>query len=154
MANLIIFRNEYDKYEDLEHVINYVNNKKRADYIGGQNILLGDSIEQAMAVNNFFYNETKRKAFHFAISFDDDEVMIAQHLYEEGYNICALLPEYQIIFAIHQETGHIHMHFAINPISLCTGRKLCFDNTTFYGFVNGVREIFKQYDVKIGVIWD
>ena len=153
MANLIIFRNEYDKYEDLEHVINYVNNKKRADYIGGQNILLGDSIEQAMAVNNFFYNETKRKAFHFVISFDDSDVMIAHHLYEEGYNICALLPEYQIIFAVHQDTECIHIHFVVNPINLATGKKLCFDNTTFYSFVEGIRAIFKKYEVRVDLDW-
>ena len=153
MANLVIFRNEYASYEDLENVFNYVNNRTRSLYIGGQNILLRNPIEQAMAVNRFFCKETKRKAFHLAISFDDNDFMIAHELYDEGYNICALLHEYQIIFAIHQDTKYIHMHFVINPISLATGRKLFFDNTTFYRFVDGIRAVFKKYDVKIGVAW-
>ena len=77
MANFVIFKNEYDSYEDLKNVLNYVDDQTRfGGYIGGQNILLGNPMEQAMAVNRFFYNETKRKAFHFTLAFEDDDLMI------------------------------------------------------------------------------
>lgn len=154
MANLIIFREDYDTYDALEGVLNYIDDSNRARYIGGQNILLRNSMEQAMAVNKFFYNQTRKKIYHFTISFDDDELMTAQPLYEEGYNVCALFPEYQALFAVHQDTEHIHMHFAIIPVNLASGRKMYFDNETLYTFAVNLRKIFEKYHVKINILWE
>ena len=153
-VNLIIFRNDYDTYDALEKVLEYVDNTKKSEYIGAQNILLHNPMEQARAVDKFFYNQTKKKVFHLALSFDEDDFISAYTLFEEGYNICALLPEYQIVFAVHQNTDYLHMHFAIIPINLITGRKLCFDNNTLYSFVQQIREIFKKYDIKVDVKWN
>lgn len=83
-----------------------------------------------------------------------DEFMPAAILYNVGYEICSLLPEFPMIFAVHSDTDNLHVHFAVVPISLETGRKLCFDNAMQFSLLGEIRKILKKHDVKIDLVWE
>ena len=70
-------------------------------------------------------------------------------LNEEAYNICSVLPDFQIAFAVHNSTGNLHLHIAIHPLNMATGKKLYFYNPTLFFFVQKLRDIFKKYDIRI-----
>ena len=149
MAKLIIFQNDYDTIDALTNVMNYVLNKEKASYIGAQNLLLDhDPLQQIFVVRKYWNDSTKKKILHFIIAFDDDFITM-ESLNEEAYNICSVFPEYQIAFAVHNSTGNLHLHMAIHPLNMATGRKLYFDNSTLFFFVQKLRDIFKKYDIRI-----
>ena len=153
MAKLKIIRNTYDTFDALKNVFAYVMvGAKSNGYIGAQNMLLSNISEQLNAANDYYYNTTRKKVIHFIIAFAPDDYISPADAFKEGYNICKLLPEYQITFSVHQNTDNLHMHFAMNPISLYNGHKFYFDNKNLYTFAAGIRKIFEPYDIKISCI--
>lgn len=150
MAQFIIFGGDYYTTNALHNVLNYVCDKnKTSSFIGAQNMIDNNSFEQAMIVNRYFYNNTKKAVIHFAVAFAPDEYISPQDAVNAGYMICALLPEYQIKFGVHQDTYNLHIHFAINPVSLVDGHKFYFDNSNLFEFIKGLRAVFKPYGFRI-----
>lgn len=151
MAELIIFNNPYDTDAALNNVVRYITDKEKSNgLVGAYNMLVNNPVEQITKVNNFFYNKTRKKVIHFILAFDDSEYISAYSLLEEGYNICrTLFFEYQVAFGVHQNTDNLHIHFALVPISMVTGKKFYFDNKNLYMIITGLRKIFKNYDIKI-----
>lgn len=154
MAKLIIFINPYDTQEALNNVFNYVSDiEKSKGLTGAQNMLLNNTAEQIAAVNRFYHNNTKKKVLHFVISFSNDDLISPYEAFCEAQNICGILPEYQIKFSVHQNTDNLHIHFAMNPISLADGHKFYFNKTNLYRFINGIREIFMPYRIKCDYVF-
>ena len=150
MAKLIIFRNDYDTLAAMQNVFGYVGNgSKSCGYTGAQNMLINNDIEQVNAVNRYFCNNTKKKVIHFVIAFAQEDYISTEDAFSAGYEVCSLLPEYQIMFSVHQDTDNPHIHFAMNPTSLIDGHKVCFTNSNLFKFITGLREIFKTYEIKI-----
>ena len=150
MAKLIIFRNDYLSLEAMHNVFQYVgNSSKSCGLVGAQNMLIESSIEQVLATNKYFYNNTGKKVIHFVIAFAQEDYISTTDAFNVGYEVCSLLPEYQIKFGVHQDTNNLHIHFAMNPTNLINGHKFCFNNTNLFNFMGELREIFKSYEIKI-----
>ncbi|MGN0150271.1 MAG: relaxase/mobilization nuclease domain-containing protein [Clostridia bacterium] len=150
MAKLIILNNEYDSITALKNVFDYVSDLSKSNgLVGAQNILLDSNIEQLTAVNRYFYDNTKKKVIHFIIAFAPYDCISPTDALFEGYRICALLPQYQIQFGVHQNTDDLHIHFAMNPISLYNGHKFYFDQKNLLDFISKLRGIFKPYEINI-----
>ena len=148
MAVIIIPKNRYSDDNALKDVFNYVADySKSIGLIGAQNMIVDYSVEQAIAVNQYFYNNTEKKVIHFIISFSLYEDIDPMDAFREGYRICALLPEYQIIFAVHQNTDYLHIHFTMNSVSLKDGHKYYFDYANLYSFADEVKNILAPYGV-------
>lgn len=152
MANFVIVKNDYDTIDALRNVFEYISNEVKSEgLIGAQNMLLNNSFEQAMAVNRYFHNNTSKKVIHFILSFADYDTIDPTDAFYEGYKVCGLLSEYQIKFAIHQNTDNLHIHFAMNPININDGHKFYFDDRNLYKFITGLRKIFEPYGIKINL---
>lgn len=150
MAKFIIFKNDYLSLEAMHNVFQYVgNSSKSCGLVGAQNMLIESGIEQVLAANKYFYNDTGKKVIHFVIAFAQDDYISTTDAFNAGYEVCSLLPEYQIKFSVHQDTDNLHIHFAMNPISLINGHKFWFNNANLFNFISGLREIFKTYEIKI-----
>lgn len=150
MAKLVILRGEYNTTETLRNVLNYVSDKSKArGYIGAQNMLVDNSFEQIMTVNRYFHSTTQKTVLHFILTFADYEYINPNEAAYIGYRICSLLPEYQIKFGVHQDTEHMHIHFAMSPTSLTDGHKFYFDNTNLYNFISGLRAILEPYEFNV-----
>ena len=150
MAKLVILRGEYNTAETLRKVLNYVSdNNKTNGYIGAQNMLIGNCFEQITAVNRYFLSTTQKMVIHFILTFADYEYINPNDAMYIAYRICSLLPEYQIKFGVHQDTEHLHIHFAMSPTSLIDGHKFYFDNTNLYNFMSGLRAILEPYEFNV-----
>ena len=149
MAKLVILRGKYNTTETLYNVLNYVSDKSKArGYIGAQNMLVDSCFEQIMAVNRYFHSTTQKTVIHFILTFADYEYINPNEAVYIGYRICGLLPEYQIKFGVHQNTEHIHIHFAMSPTSLTDGHKFYFNNTNLYNFMSGLRAVLEPHEIS------
>lgn len=134
--------------ELISREIHYILNpfKIPHNYWGGYNFILSnvdDVIMQFYAVKNVYKKENYVQLRHFVLSFapDYDKVDYYQ-AYSIAYEICGLFyPDYQIIFAVHEDRDYVHIHFLINTIDLYTGKTIHMDK----GF-------YKRLHYKIRII--
>lgn len=100
-------------------------------YYGGRNFLLGsvqDIIDQFYTVRAIFHKGDTIQGRHFVLSFSNeyDNITPLQANYI-AQNICEDLgQEYQILYAVHEDSKHLHVHFFINATSLYNGKMLNF----------------------------
>lgn len=150
MAMLVIINKKYDDFDALNNVLNYAsNNEKTNGLVGTQNMLADNSFELIMAVIRYFHVTTQKTVLHFILTFADYEYINPNEVVYIGYRICGLLPEYQIKFGVHQNTDHLHIHFAMSSVSLVDGHKFYFDNHNLFEFLSGLRMLFKPYGINV-----
>ena len=83
---------------------------------------------------------------HFVISLDSE--IPAETL----YSIAKLIAFYygvmhQIIFAVHQDTNHCHIHFMMNSVSYRTGVKYYGTYSQFFTFINYCNAILMEWGI-------
>lgn len=80
------------------------------------------------------YNKTEgNKLFHLVISIWKYSCLTAEDVYSLGYNIyCHLPQDHQIVYAVHEDTYNLHLHFLINSISYYSGKRLIVDRDFIY----------------------
>ena len=151
MANLIISKNKYNTNTALENIINYVlNENKSFGVIGGQGVLLNNP-NQYMKIVKEYYCHNGKQAQHFWLTFDYNEYITTSDVYKIGYAVCNLFPEHQMVFALHQNTDHLHIHWAMNPVSIVTGRKINFGFRESFELRKRLGEILAGYNCNCNI---
>lgn len=154
MAVFKLISNPYDTDEALQNVVNYIlNPKKSLGYVGAQNMLLCNPINQINAVQKFYYKQSGKQVWHFIISFDELEAPYLAAIYFLSYDICSFFAENQMIFAVHCNTAHPHVHFALLPINLATGKKVSFDHATLFEFLKYIRGLLRPFGISLKSVW-
>lgn len=133
MANIIYpeSKNKYRNKNALPKVINYINDEEKTPHnikgaLGCNYHNSKSTINDMRNVQKHFRNEKGKKIIHFIISFSKEE---QEHIQIDdfltiGYQIAQYFPnEYQIFFALHENTENYHIHFGMNPVSYETGKK-------------------------------
>lgn len=93
---------------------------------------------------------------HFVLAFSPDEVkrfhskvnetLLRIAWYAAGY----YGGEYQIIFAVHEDTENPHIHFVMNTVSYLTGRKYRGDKADYYQFQSYLGQfLMEQYGLYL-----
>ena len=143
----VIGKGEDGKYFDdlaLKDVINYVLNpqKTKSHLVGAYGVQIEFAAQQMEFVSRAYNNYDKLRLRHFIISFADsdcilpcDAIYIAQRAAEFYAN------RYQIIFGIHEDADHLHVHFVMNQVSYLDGRKYSGSKKEHYDFVNYMKDI-------------
>lgn len=148
MANLIMIKKIYNTPKALENVVNYtINPNKTNGYIGGQNTLANTAADCMMSVINY-YKSSGKLLENFVLSFDNTDVISLENIYLLSYNICNLLSEYQIIFGIHLDSDHKHVHFALNTTNIKNGSKFSFGYQETYQLLTDVCKLLTPYDMQ------
>lgn len=135
MAIVKIVRNNYSSSNlnfpdgiDLT-LINYISDwhKAKSGFVFGYNVLLVSPeaiAEQFQTVRQVFHKENGRLMRHFIVSFAEDEPVDARVAAKFGLIIARYYaPKYQIVFAVHEDTENIHIHFILNTVSFVDGHK-------------------------------
>ena len=115
MPILKIVEESYSNKDAMVNVINYI---CRGPFIGGLGVNPNCAALQMSLVKYVWYKTGGRQVRHFIVSFagnestDPDELMaygyaIANYYYEKGF---------QVVFGVHTNTGHLHIHFAVNTV--------------------------------------
>lgn len=149
MANLIIVNKNYTGSTALKNLTSYVLNPSRTlGFCGAQGVIIKNCINNMMTVNNYFRVHTGRQAQHFILSFSKNECVTKFDAMNLGYKICGILPNYQIVFGVHSNTDNLHLHFAMNPVSINDGHKFNFTYQNTYFLYDRVCEILSEYDIE------
>ena len=120
MPILKIVEESYSNKDAMVNVINYI---CRGPFIGGLGVNPNCAALQMSLVEYVWYKTGGRQVRHFIVSFagnestDPDELMaygyaIANYYYEKGF---------QVVFGVHTNTGHLHIHFAVNTVNFRNG---------------------------------
>lgn len=122
MPNIILVRNTYPDAGALERVIAYV---KKTALCGGYGIDPDFAYEQMLAVKKAYHTLQGVQLKHFFITFTNSEIGLLDFadILNLGFQTGMLFREYQMIYCIHLDSGHVHLHFVMNTTSFLDGHK-------------------------------
>lgn len=123
------FLNAAGKYDDpaaREDVIRYITQtvKTPSGYIGACGVDLPYAARQMQEVSASFKKDHKIRIRHFVVSFHRNEYISADRANLIAMMIAGELGRvYQCVYAVHEDTYMIHIHFVFNPVSYVNGHK-------------------------------
>lgn len=153
MAQFIVITKEYkDDGTVFEHLFTYITKEKKiiSRLIGSQYlypvnnaISIGKQMREVMQLNS----GTGRALWHFVLSFDNDTEYDVTPVM--AYNIAgrmlSLFDGHQAVYAVHEDTDNLHVHFMINATSFYNGSKIENKRTTF----ENIKQIFPTITLDI-----
>lgn len=92
--------------------------------VGAINCQVDTAFEQMKETKRLFGKIDKRQGYHLILSFKEDEVApdtameITQKFVQEY-----LGKEYESVYAVHDNTDHVHSHIIFNSVSFVSGKK-------------------------------
>lgn len=121
MPLIKMINDPYRDGEALHNVLDYM--LRSASICGGLAVDPHYAEFQMRLVKEVFYKVEGRQIRHFIVSFADNEDFSLEEAYALAQKIALYYADkYQIIFAIHTNTDHLHIHFALNTVSYRDGK--------------------------------
>lgn len=148
MPNIILIRNTYPDEGALYRVIYYA---LRDALNGGYAIDPAHAYTQMQMVKKAFYKTEGIQLKHFIISFSDSEMAILDFddILNLGFQVGLFFREYQMVYGIHLDSGHIHMHVVMNTVSFIDGHKYSGGITQFSGLCRHLRVLFPKFRTQL-----
>ena len=149
MPRLTIMNKSYNDDEALPNVINYVLD---SSLYGGVSVDPEHAVEQMLLVKQLWHKTAGRQVRHFFLSFADYEDVTIDEAMEYGYRIAEYYGDrYQIVFGLHLNTQHVHLHFAFNTVSYVDGKMYSEGYGGWVSFCNYVQTLFPNWEVTLAV---
>ena len=129
------------KYQDdlaIPNLIAYITdgNKAKGDIIGGCNIDFNNCRQYGPGII----------AHHFIVSFLPCEVHSVGVLMCIANQICQYFSdEYQIVYALHEDTGYPHLHFVFNAVSYVDGHRYRGGIGEYKNLYYYIKRVLKEY---------
>lgn len=149
-----------EKYHDPETLTNLVrycfNPRKTApDLIGGISVDPRYAIEQMEAVAFAYQKQFGLRAQHMELSFADNERISIANIKLVAFQAALYYgTNYQIIYAIHTDSRHRHIHFVMNTVSFIDGSKYVSTKGNYYAFVEHVKRVLWPYGLTVIAVND
>lgn len=140
---------EHHKFFDensYRDAINYISQGGKASYVGGANIT---SIETAaaemQATAAAFEKDSGKRLRHSVVSFDPSEHVTPDQAHAYSQQIIQhYAPEYQIAYAVHTNTSHLHIHLVMNQVSYVDGHRYRGDKKDYYDFKKHIESVIHR----------
>jgi hypothetical protein len=141
------FKNTIGLYRNddcVDNVINYVCDplKTPSGFIGGLSVLTTnteDIIMQFNMIKEIYHKEDGKQVRHFVLSFSPYYRIEDNNLFNMARLIAAYYADnYQIIYAIHEDKSHQHIHFVMNTVSFRDGKKYSLGRGDYYNFMSHI----------------
>ena len=144
--------NGHGKYFDpssFHDVIAYILNPHKApNFYGGYHINMIDPIEDMAQISTQYGKTNGVHLRHFILSFSPDEVQDASIVNKIARMIVPYLGrEYQTVFAVHEDTPHLHIHIVCNAISYIDGHRYYGTRREFNGFKSYCKCILGKFGI-------
>ena len=142
------------KYQDdlaISNLIAYITraDKAKSGMIGGVGIDPNHIADSMVMVSNTFNKNSRIRLHHFIVSFTRWECADSGVLYCIGMEISRRIGrEYQIAFALHEDTDYPHLHFVFNAVSFIDGHRYRGGKKEYFDLYNCVRLILKDFRIK------
>ena len=129
MAVLKLVNNPCDTEEALRNLCHYVVRMDRTmGNVGGRGVRASAAYEDFCMAQSLWGKNHGRRAYHFVLSFDDMECLIPCEAMAIAVEVSSLFfPCHQVVFGVHTQQEHLHIHMAVNTVALDTGLKLHID---------------------------
>ena len=137
----------------LKNALEYIQNPDKTEeciLVGGINCLPDTAFEQMEETKNIFHKTGKRQGYHVIISFSPEEKVTAeQAMYVlEHFAKDVLGDDYEAVYAVHTDRGHMHGHLIWNSVSMTTGKKY---NSPKGNWKNHLQPITNKYCDELGL---
>lgn len=141
--------NGKEKYYDIgarETVARYICNPLKAEsgLIGAVGIT-EDIVDSMNEVAIRFGKINGVQLRHLVLSFLPDELDCPEDVFEIACPIAQFIgQDYQVVFAVHENTANLHIHFMFNSISYRDGHRYYGKKKEYYALVNFIKAHLKQ----------
>lgn len=151
---MYILKEVKEFYGDLYAMAN-VNNYIIADrynpgrvlpWIGSYNIFNILNAAQEMYYIKTYYNDLSGKYVrHFFISFEQSDYFTFVDAMLMAVKVCGYFcGGFQVVYAVHQNTKHLHFHFVVNTTSFIDGKRLSDSYESRARFLKYVKTCYNQ----------
>lgn len=138
----------------LANAISYITDEEKTQdgaLVGSHNCNVDTALQEMLATKRKYGKMDKRQGYHFIISFKKQEVRpetameITQKFVERYFG-----DDFQCLYAIHDNTNHVHSHILFNSVSWRTGRKYRYEKGDWAREIQPiVNELCKEYGLSI-----
>ena len=93
-------------------------------YVSGSNCIPENALAQMLETKRHFGKLDKRQGYHFIISFEEEDITEETTFEVVGQFVKEYLgPDFEAVYAIHNDTDHIHGHIIFNSVRCTNGYK-------------------------------
>ena len=123
----------------LENVVHYV--LRPGCSCGGYAVDPNYAVEQMLMVKDIWGKNQGRRVRHFILSFARDERIRVEAAMWLGFQICQYYSRFQTVYALHDDSSNLHLHFVSNTVSYADGKMYSAKYDDWYklcGFISGL----------------
>lgn len=145
---------EDGKYFDdfaLNDVINYIVTpyKTPSHLIGTFGVRLEFAAQQMELVARAYNKYRNLRLRHWIISFGARDLISPIQAYYIAVEAARFYADlYQLVFAVHEDTDRVHVHFVMNQVSYVDGKKYSGTKKEYYDFIYYMKDICAEYDIS------
>lgn len=137
----------------LSNALNYITEPEKTEkgqYVAGWNCIPELALKDMLDTKKHFNKKDKRQGYHLIISFPEGEVDEEKAFSVVGAFVRKYLKdEYEAVYAIHNDTEHIHGHIIFNSVNRKTGRKFEYKKGDWERNIQPlVNEVCSSYDLS------
>ncbi len=136
-------RKKFFDESSYKDAIHYIMDPKKALYFGEANVssITSAADEMLRVAINFGKNSGKRLR-HSILSFNDSDVVTPEMADAFARQIIThYSPYFQIVYAVHTNTRHVHIHFVMNQISFVDGHRYYGKKQDYYSFQRHMKSV-------------
>lgn len=116
----------------LANGLRYIMNPEKTEdgrYVCGHNCIPEQALSQMVDTKRHFGKLDKRQGYHFILSFEEEEVSEEEAFQVVGEFVTEFLgKDFEAVYAVHNDTDHIHGHIIFNSVRCTTGYKYDYRN--------------------------
>lgn len=153
------------KYHDdasFQTVITYILNPEKtpSNYVGGIAVDVSHAVQQMEILSNCFGKNDGVHLRHMILAFEPRELSRSRKrsielTYQLAYPIALYYGQhYQIVYAVHENTEKVHIHFVMNTTSYLTGLKYNGSREDYYRFIRHINSILAPYRTHVVPVKD
>ena len=109
-------------------------------WVSAVNCQPGYAYEQMIKTKELFHKTDKRQGYHIIISFEEGEVVPDQAFQIVGEYVEEYLggKGYEAVYAVHDNTIHIHGHIVFNSVNYLTGKKYRYEKGDWAKYIQPI----------------
>lgn len=127
MAIIKMIKNPPKTKSNLKKLMNYITQpaKTRPDLVGGFNCDWEQAFNEFNDVKMEFDKEDGIQARHMVMSFDVNDDVTVELAKQIGDELLQhkLFENFQVVYAVHKDKDHVHIHFCINSVNFENGKR-------------------------------
>lgn len=147
--------NQAGKFQDssaYDDVIRYCTNpdKTPSGLIGGRNLDTDYAAEQMETVADVFDKNSKTRLEHTVLSFSPKEEIAQAGIVEIADSLADYYAkDYQVLYAVHENTDHPHVHMVMNRISYRDGHRYRGNKREYYGVRAHLKKELRKHGLHL-----